>query len=155
MALKVLREYYAEAGESSSGGDGAAGGIISMLEVVESDFSKNLAEMTAAEESAKQEYTTLTQENQITKATKEQDVKYKTKEFTGLDKAVMEAKSDLAGTMTELEAIMEYLGKLNEQCVAKPEPYEERRARREAEIDGLKEALTILESEALLLQRKI
>eukprot|EP00747_Dinoflagellata_sp_TGD_P154799 gnl/TRDRNA2_/TRDRNA2_177533_c10_seq28.p1 gnl/TRDRNA2_/TRDRNA2_177533_c10~~gnl/TRDRNA2_/TRDRNA2_177533_c10_seq28.p1 ORF type:complete len:484 (+),score=196.27 gnl/TRDRNA2_/TRDRNA2_177533_c10_seq28:2-1453(+) len=154
MALKVLREYYAEAGENSSGGSGAAGGIISMLEVVESDFSKNLAEMSATEESAKQEYQTLTQENKMAKAMKEQDVKYKSKEFTSLDKAVMEANSDLAGTMTELDAIMEYLGKLNEQCVAKPEPYEERAARREAEIDGLKEALTILEGEAVLLQRK-
>ena len=48
---------------------------------------------------------------------------------------------------------MEYYGKIKERCVAKPETYEQRKARREAEIDGLKEALSILENEAAFMQR--
>ena len=39
---------------------------------------------------------------------------------------------------------MEYWEKLQPQCVAKPEPYEERKKRREKEIAGLKEALEIV-----------
>merc|ERR1719395_523992 len=89
----------------------------------------------------------------MSKAMKEQDVKYKTKEAAGLDKSIAEAKSDLAGAQSEMDAVMEYLGKLSEQCVAKAEPYEERKARREAEIEGLKEALEILEGEAVLIQQ--
>ena len=45
-------------------------------------------------------------------------------------------------------AVMEYWEQLQPMCIAKPEPYAERKKRREAEIAGLKEALTILEEEA-------
>merc|ERR1712151_1386727 len=53
LALKVLKDYYAKADSSS---EGAAGGIVSLLEVCESDFSKSLAEMRATEESSAAEY---------------------------------------------------------------------------------------------------
>merc|ERR1719326_726331 len=87
------------------------------------------------------------------KATKDQDVKYKTKEAKALDKAVSEHSTDLAGLQSELDAVLEYQQKINKMCIAKPETYEERKAAREAEITGLKEALKILESEGVFLQR--
>jgi hypothetical protein len=153
LALKVLNEYYAKADKAHSSSDGAGSGIIGLLEVCESDFSKGLAEMTAAEETAASEYDKTSKENDITKATKDQDVKYKTKEAKGLDKDVTEATSDRSGEQTELDSVMEYYGGLKERCIAKPESYAERVKRREAEIAGLKEALTILDGEAVLLQR--
>merc|ERR1719420_1339713 len=76
LALKVLREYYGGGG----GAQGAGGGIISMLEVIEADFEKGLAEIVATEEAAIAEYEKITKENEISKVTKEQDVKYKGKE---------------------------------------------------------------------------
>merc|ERR1719420_620667 len=84
---------------------------------------------------------------------KSQDEKYKTKEYTGLDKTVEELSSDLDGVSTEQDAVLEYLGKINERCIAKAEPYAEIKARREAEIEGLKEALDILETETALIQK--
>merc|ERR1719217_667205 len=148
LALKVLREYYAGGG----GAQGAGDGIISMLEVIESDFSKGLAEMIAVEEAAVEEYEKITKENEISKVTKEQDVKYKGKEAKGLDEAVAEASSDKAALATELESVEEYWLSITEQCVEKVEPYEERKKRREAEIQGLKDALAILNGEAVFLQ---
>jgi len=172
-ALSVLRDYYGGAAamlqSSSNLGDvmqqpakpemhdkasGAGGSIIDILEVCESDFATNLAKEETEEADAQSEYETTTQENKITKATKEQDVKYKTQESVSLDKTISELSSDRETTNSELSAVLEYYGKIKERCIAKPETYGDRRARREAEIQGLKEALSILEGEAAFLQRR-
>merc|ERR1719454_2040607 len=134
LALKVLRDYYAKDDKAHSSSDGAGSGIIGMLEVAESDFSKGLAEMTSVEETAVAEYEATSKENAITKATKEQDVKYKTKEFKGLDKDTAEATADRSGVQEELDAVMDYYKGIKARCVAKAEPYEERVKRRTAEI---------------------
>jgi len=153
LALKVLNEYYAKADKAHSSGDGASTGIIGLLEVCESDFSKGLTEMNAAEETAQNTYEQESKENEIEKVTKGQDVKYKTKEATGLDKSNAELTSDKENVEVELSAVNEYLKKIEDECIAKPETYEDRKARREAEIAGLKEALTVLENETAFIQK--
>merc|ERR1719162_730657 len=109
--------------------------------------------MISVEEAAVAAYTQQTKDNEISKTTKEQDVHYKTKEAKSLDKAAAENTADREGLQTELDAVLDYWEKIKEQCIAKAEPYEERKKRREAEIAGLKEALAILEGEAALFQR--
>jgi len=151
LALKTLREYYANAKSSS---EGAAGGIVGLLEVCESDFSKSLAELRTTEQAAASAYEQENKENAVEKTTKEQDTKYKRKEAASLDKASAEASNDRKGVQSELDAVLEYLGKLEDKCVAKPESYEDRTAAREAEIAGLKEALQILDGEAASLVQK-
>jgi len=153
LALKVLNEYYAKADKAHSSSDGASTGIIGLLEVCESDFSKGLTEMNAAEETAQNTYEQESKENEIEKTTKEQDVKYKTKEATGLDKSNAELTSDKENVEVELSAVNEYLKKIEDECIAKPETYEDRKARREAEIAGLKDALTVLENETAFIQK--
>merc|ERR1712176_1611271 len=154
LALKVLRDYYAKGDAAHSSADGAAGGILSLLEVCESDFSKSLAEMRATEESSAAEYDKQTKENEILKQTKEQDVKYKTKESVALEKSAAEMTSDRSGVEDEMAAVLEYLKKLEGRCIAKPESYAEQKARREAEIAGLKEALQVLDGQSALLQSR-
>jgi len=159
-ALDVLREYYGGAALLQAGqppvpekhekAGGAGGGIIDILEVVESDFAANLAKEETQEADAVAEYEKITQENKVTKALKEQDVKYKTQEFKSLDKQLTELTSDKDSLSTELAAVLEYYEKIKDRCIAKAETYEERKRRREAEIAGLKEALQILSGEALL-----
>merc|ERR1712238_27652 len=151
-ALKVLNEYYAKEDKSHDAADGAGSGIISLLEVCEADFSKNLAQVTTDEEIAVAEYEKETKENEIEKTTKSQDVKYKTKESKELDKYAAELTSDRSGVQGELHAVLEYLSQIEKRCIAKAETYADRAARRVAEIAGLKQALTILESETALVQ---
>jgi len=172
-ALTTLRDYYGSAAsmlqsdakmtslmeqpaapELHSKSSGAGGSILDILEVVESDFATNLAKEESEEADAQSEYETVGQENEVTKTTKDQDVKYKTQSSKSLDATVAEYSSDRETANTELTAVLDFYAKIKERCIAKPEGYEERKRRREAEINGLKEALTILEDETALVQRK-
>merc|ERR1719331_3414787 len=109
MALQVLRDYYAEKEEAllqeskHEKSSGAASGIIGMLEVVESDFSKLLAEGSADEEQAQKAYDEMTQENKVTTATKETEVKYKTKDKKETENLLVELKTDLGSSEEELK----------------------------------------------------
>jgi len=181
-ALDVLRDYYSggssalvqedDSADDSSDEDfksfmqqpkapvkaeksaGAGGGIIDILTIVESDFAKDLATEETEESTATSEYDKMTQENKVAKATMEQDVKYKTAEVKSLAATISEVSSDRDTANTELSAVNEYWKKIQDRCIAKPETYEERAARRAKEIAGLKQALNILENEAAFVQRK-
>merc|ERR1719203_1576108 len=152
MALKVLTEYYAKDDKAHSAAQGSGEGIIGLLEVVESDFTKGLAEYEGTEESSQAAYEQQSKDNEVETTTKEQDVKYKTKESKDLDKATAEATSDRSGVETELGAVNKYLESLHAECDETVDSYEEQVRRRTAELAGLKQALTILEGEAAFLQ---
>jgi len=152
LALKVLTEYYATSGKAHEAADGASDGIISLLEVCESDFTQELARTISDEDAAVAEYEKVTKENEIETATKNQDVKYKTKEAKGLDEDSSELSTDRGTAQSELDATQELLSKLEKRCVARAETYAQRKARHAAEIAGLKEALDILENETAFLQ---
>jgi septal ring factor EnvC (AmiA/AmiB activator) len=152
LALKILNDYYAKADKAHGSSDGAGSGIIGMLEVIESDFTKGISEMVAAEQTAAATVEKETKENAIEKTTKGQDVKYKTKEAAGLDKKAAELSTDIEGVKSELDAVNDYLASLEKKCTYKVESYADRKARREAEINGLKEALDILENETAFVQ---
>merc|ERR1712203_772116 len=175
-ALSTLRDYYGGAAsmmqesadpaafmqrmrqpaapELHSKAGGAGGSIIDILEVVESDFATNLAKEEAEEEDAQAVYEKVSQENAVTKTIKDQDVKYRTQEAKSQDATVAEYSGDRQTANAELSAVLDYYGKIKDRCIAKPETYAERKRRREAEIAGLKEALSILEDETAFVQRK-
>jgi hypothetical protein len=165
-ALTVLRNYYQGGGASLIQDEqpakpvkfekatGAGDSIIGILEVVESDFAKEMAKEEAQESDAKTLYDKTTQENKVSTTMKQQDVKYKVQEFKGLDKAIADMTSEKATKDSQLKAVLEYYDKVKDRCIAKPESYEERKARRESEIAGLKEALSILETDTALVQVK-
>jgi hypothetical protein len=165
QAVSVLREYYANddsnraaagAGghaEGRSGHNEGAGRIIEELQIVESDFSKALAEMESSEATAAREYEETSHVNAISKATKENNLKHHAKETAGLGKALVDAKSDREGVQSEYDAVTEYLTKLGHMCTGKVSTFADRKSRRDAEIAGLQEALAILEGKAAFIQR--
>lgn len=163
-ALTVLRDYYASGtallqqpdlgfAKSSS----ASTGILGMLEVVESDFGRSLAQAETAEATKAEDYESMTKQNKLTKVQKDQDQKYKTKAAVALDQAVGDLSSDGESTKEELSAVLTYQESLAKQCYDGGLSYEEKAAKRQEEIDGLKEALVSLggtDLTAVLLQNK-
>merc|ERR1719386_500648 len=123
--------------------------IISVLEMSEEDFTTLLAETEATEDEAAKAYKTLTDENKIAKATKETEAKGKASEVKSLTVQLGHSKEDHASTSSELDAVNAYIDKLKPQCEEKAMSYEEKKAKREAEIAGLKEALEILSGNGL------
>eukprot|EP00933_Yihiella_yeosuensis_P016764 TRINITY_DN141_c1_g1_i2.p1 TRINITY_DN141_c1_g1~~TRINITY_DN141_c1_g1_i2.p1 ORF type:complete len:685 (+),score=286.78 TRINITY_DN141_c1_g1_i2:89-2143(+) len=166
MALKVLRDYYQGTSQSGaslaqmdppsfghSADEGASTGIIGMLEVVESDFSRDLVAAETEEESAEEEYVKLTDQNKVTKIEKENEQKFKAETSASITQAIQEKITDKEALAEELAAVVKYSKSLEEQCLEGGLTYEERVAAREAEIAGLKEALkTIGGTDLTLLQ---
>merc|ERR1719281_743490 len=164
-AMGVLKSFYegsaliqtnSKTGRPSFGGAKSDTGssIISVLEVAESDFTMLLAETETAEDAAAEAYEKSSKENEVSKTTKMTDAKAKESEIKSLTVQLGHSKEDHASTSEELDAVLAYIDKLRPQCEEKAMSYAEKKAAREAEIAGLKEALEILECTSFLQSSK-
>merc|ERR1719324_645557 len=160
QAMTILKEFYAKAGEATAllqqpevfdspykGMQSESGGVIGMLEVIQSDFARLEAETTAAEDSAQKEYDQFMADSEADKAQKERDIERLVKKKQDASQMLEEKKKDLLGTTKELDAALEYYDKLKPDCIDSGISYEERVARRKEEIESLQEALRILNGE--------
>jgi chromosome segregation ATPase len=152
-ALVVLREFYAKQSaflqqapevEEYKGMGGAKGGVVGMLEVIETDFARLEADTTAAEKQAASEYDTFMTDSQADK-----EAKHKVEVKTKLDKDQTEfeksqTQKDLVAMEEELAKANEYYEYLKPSCLEVKVSYEERVAARKAELESLNEAYDIL-----------
>jgi chromosome segregation ATPase len=164
QALTVLKDFYAKAAEATSfvqhkqkdpkifeesytGMQSESGGVVGMLEVIESDFARLEADTTSAEETAATEYDTFMSDSKADKDSKAADIEHKTAKKQDENQALTVKSEDLEGTQKELNAALEYFDKLKPSCVDSGISYEDRVARRKEEIESLQEALKILNGE--------
>jgi len=159
QALVVLKDFYRGASfvqqpsfDSSRGDAGHA--IIEILETAASDFSRLLSEEEAGESESSNAHKSLLQDNKVAKSSKQASIKAKTSEIKSVEVALTHHSEDMATTNKELDAVLEYAAKLKPQCESRAMTFEERKARREAEIGGLKDALSILDDSTSLIQTK-
>jgi chromosome segregation ATPase len=159
-ATAILKEFYAKAGEATAlmqqpevfdspykGNQAGAGGVLGMLEVIASDFTRLEAETSAAEEAAQKEYDEFMADAETDKTQKTRDIERNTKKKQDHSQSLEEKKKDIDGTSKELTAAIEYYHKLKPDCIDSGVSYEERVARRKEEIESLQEALRILNGE--------
>merc|ERR1719265_2112642 len=166
QALTVLKEFYAKAAKATAfvqkqepppvfddepytGMGGSAGGVVGMLEVIESDFARLQATTSANEATAQKEYEDFMNESELDKTKKSSDIEHKTQQKQDEGRLLEQKRVDLGGTQKELNAALRYFDKLKPSCVDSGVSYADRVARREAEISALKEALKILNGEDL------
>merc|ERR1719387_576053 len=145
-AIRVLKEYYAGAGTTSD----ASTTICGILETSGAEFTKMYMQVETTETEAASAFKKMTEEDKVTKAAKLAEIKGAESEIKSLDVAIQNSGEDLKMTTKEFDAVMSYLDKLKPQCETKAMTYEEKKAKREAEIDGLKEALGLLSAPELL-----
>merc|ERR1711959_658032 len=93
QALTVLKEFYAKAAEATAllqrkaepeifdspykGMQSENGGVVGMLEVIESDFARLESETKAAEATAQKEYDEFMTESKVDKQKKSTDIEHK------------------------------------------------------------------------------
>jgi len=154
QAIEVLQNFYSGSSfvqqpELGSSKTDSGNSIISFLEVAESEFTQLLTQGRTEEAADAENYEELMQKNSVAKAKKKTSIKANTSEIKSLKVAVSNYSSDLKTENTELDAILSVLGNLKEQCANKAMSYAERKAAREAEVSGLREALGVLEGEGV------
>jgi len=166
QALTVLKEFYAKSGESTAlvqqqpaapeifdspytGMQSENGGVIGMLEVIESDFARLEADTTAAEATSQKQYDSFMTDSKVDVAAKTKDVEHKTAKKQDQNQALTTKGGDLEGTQKELDAALAYFDKLKPSCVDSGVSYDDRVGRRKEEIESLQEALRILNGEDL------
>lgn len=156
-ALRTLREFYKSSGVQVTSGErkGAAGGVIGRLEEVEADMAMSLTQMRSAEKTAASNFDKDMQDMKLEKVQKEKDISFKTSEVMRLDGELAELSNDQESHQTEMSALQDFIKGLEAECLVTPESFAEKQAKKQQEIDGLKDALEALqETPAALIQRR-
>jgi chromosome segregation ATPase len=163
-ALSVLKDFYAKAAEATAltqqtkgpaddapemvsdeaytGMEG--GGVVGMLEVILTDFSRLESETSTDEAMESDEFKNFMFESEKDQALKENDMGHKQEKKTQKEGALHSAEGELKLTQEGLDQANAYYEKLKPTCVDSGITYEERVKRREAEMQSLSEALKIL-----------
>jgi len=171
QALSVLNEFYAKAAEATSftqtftksaepeifddepykGMGAESGGVVGMIEVIQSDFARLEAETSAAETEAAKQYDEFMNDSKVDKVQKQSDLDHATESKQNQESELQEKKVDLEGTQKELDAALAYYEKLKPTCVNSGVSYEDRVKQRKEEIESLQTALQILNGEDVVL----
>jgi len=147
-ALGIIKDFYAKTGGAAllqKASD--SGGVVGMLEVIESDFKRLEAETKAAEETAAKEYDEFMADSKADKEAKETDVEHLTFKQQDLEQEHVSTTEDLLYTKKELTASLAYYDKLKPSCINADVSYEDRVAQRKEELESLQNALKILNGE--------
>jgi len=159
QAMAVLQEFYGSEAliqmtkaqqvpemEAYKGMKTRGGGVMGMLEVIDSDFARVEAETEAAEVQAAEQYKSFMKEAEAdVEAKHEAEFKLSLKKDK-TEFAQEQLQKDLDAAQAQLKAANQYYEELKPQCVEVHVSYEERATMRQEEIAALQEAYKILDA---------
>jgi len=134
-----------EKGGAYQGNQDASGGIIGMMEVIKSDFERTTKTTTEAEYAAAREFAQFNTETKAAISSKETEKGNKEATLSSTEAELTEESENLGTHQTMLDDALKELEELNKTCIDTGMSYNERVAKREEEIEALKEAMSILE----------
>lgn len=165
QATKLLQDFYKKAGQSTSlaqrsfkqapaifdssygGLQSDSGGVLSMLDVIKSDFARLEQDTKDAESKAQSQDATQKGELATELVTMETTFSHKDRAKKDSDVGLSNKVAELESAQRDLTAAQTYYDTLKPSCLDSGMTYEERVRRRREEIDALKEALKILNGE--------
>merc|ERR1719375_2734904 len=127
------------------GNQDAASGIMGQIEVIKSDFERTIETVNTAESDAEEEFQNYKSDTESNIADKEDLIRTKTAEKNTQLSNKADATDDLKDHTTLKEEALAELRKLKPACVSTGSDYAETVARREQEIESLKNAYVILD----------
>jgi hypothetical protein len=144
---KTVDDMAPGAGEMGEygGKSDASKSIIGLLEVIKSDFENTISKTTTDEEAAVAAYEDFKSETETSIGDKGTLKDTKTDDKTTAELDITQAVADLKMEKENLDNSLDELLKLKPVCVDSGMSWEERTARREQEVEALKNALKILQ----------
>lgn len=130
---------------SYHGNQDAAKGIVGLLDVILSDFERTISTTTDEETSAQSSFETYEQDIKDDNDAKDDDITKKKNRIADIKDELVDEQEDKEDAITKKDEAKKELQKLKPLCVEGEETYAQRVAKREKEIEALKEAMTLLD----------
>merc|ERR1719310_1762877 len=122
-------------------------GILGMLDVIKSDFVRTIKETEKTEKAAAKEFMEFETTTKVSLGTKTVAKNANEGELTEVNASIDEDNTSLTDEQSLLDKSIQEIIELQPACVETGMSYEDRVAKREQEIESLKEALCTLDKE--------
>merc|ERR1719456_862678 len=124
--------------------DGKSNGVISLMEMLMKELQDGIVEAEHEEKTAQADYERLMQDSQKSREKSVESITSKEMAKAELDTKIADTKEALASQKAELTNVEQYIAELHAKCDFILENFDMRKAARENEVEGLKNAKSVL-----------